>query len=83
MRPRSSRNASSESRGTSTIGIAAAEVFGHPRGQQHATAVWLFNHEVDASRVKDAPENHDALTSARMMGILNDNFEQMFLGSMS
>ena len=28
---------------------------GHPRGQQHATAVWLFNHEVDASPVKDAP----------------------------
>jgi hypothetical protein len=38
---------------------------------------------VDASPVKDAPENHDALTSARMMRILNDNFEQMFLGSMS
>jgi hypothetical protein len=33
--------------------------------------------------MNDSPQSNDALTGAWMMRILNDNFERMFLGSMS
>jgi hypothetical protein len=38
----------------------------HPRRQQNATTVRLFNHEVDASTVNNSPQNEDAFTGARM-----------------
>jgi hypothetical protein len=55
----------------------------HPRRQQNATSVGLFDYKVDAARMNNAPEGKNALADARMVRISDDNLEGLFVGSMS
>jgi hypothetical protein len=55
----------------------------HPRRQQNAASVRLFDDKVGVVRMDDAAERKDALAATRMMRISDNNFERLFLGSMS
>ena len=55
----------------------------HPHGQQSATAIGLFDCKVRSTAMSNAPESNDALTRAGMIRIMDDNFERMFVCSMS
>src|SRR6266550_8107472 len=55
----------------------------HPHRQQSAAAIRLFDYKVRSIAMNQAPESNDAFSGARMMRIMDDNFEQMFLCIMS
>jgi len=56
---------------------------GHPRRQQKTTSVRPFDYEVDQIRVDYAPNDSDPSSDERMMRVSDDDFEEVFLRTMS
>src|SRR5215472_939936 len=55
----------------------------HPCGQQNTATIRLLDHKVKQTAMDDSPERSNTFASAWMMRIVDDNFEPLFLGTMS
>jgi hypothetical protein len=59
------------------------EALCHPRREQDAAAIGFLDHKMKATPVNESSQGEDALPSAGMMRIMDDNFKRMFLCTMS
>jgi len=55
----------------------------HPCGQQNTATIRLLDHKVKLTAMDNSSERNNTFSSAWMMRIMDDNFERMFLGTMS
>ena len=55
----------------------------HPLRQQAAGAVSRIDYEMQKSSVVHCPHHNDAFPNPRMMRVMDQNVELLFLGSMS
>jgi hypothetical protein len=57
--------------------------FSHPGRQQPPRAIRVVDNKVRAAPVLQSANHADAFTRARVVGVVNENFERLFLGSIS